>query len=105
MSQHRMPPERRKEVLLRVAADLACSSGYTHVTRDAIAEAAGLTAGAVSYHFGTMAALRLDLLRWCIDNSVLPVVAQGIALREPLALAAPQSLQRKALRDAGRQVE
>lgn len=89
----------RHDEILAAALRLACDVGYTHVTRDDIALAAGCSPALVSEIFGTMVSLRRAMIRAAIANEVLAVVAQGLALRDPHALRAPQELREMAARD------
>jgi hypothetical protein len=83
----------RHDEILAAAVRLACDVGYTHVTRDAIALAAGCSPALVSEMFGTMCATRRVIMRAAVANHVLPVIAQGLALRDPHALRAPAELR------------
>jgi AcrR family transcriptional regulator len=83
---------RRDEIMaaaLRVSADI----GYNRITRDDIALAAGCSPALVSELFGTMTALRRQIQRSAVARHVLPVIAQGLALRDPHALRAPAELR------------
>lgn len=97
MSTHRrLKPEVRKEHILRAALLLAKKHGYTHVTRDQVARAVGVTGQAIQYHFKTMTQFRRDLMRFAVAQKCLAVVAQGLALRDPRAQAAPLALREAA---------
>ena len=63
MKQKRLKPAIRKQEIIDAALRLASKSGYTEITRNQIAEAAGITGPAVQYHFETMAQLRRQLRR------------------------------------------
>lgn len=99
----RKAPAVRKEQILAVALVLAEADGYQRVTRDEIAHAAGLSGPTVQYHFGTMAQLRRDLMRYAIRRNSLRVIGQGVAsgdaqtakLSEEVRLAALAELARK----------
>jgi len=91
-----MNPKDRKSELFEHAMTLATSSGYMRVTRTAIASAGGVTEGLVTHYFGTMTALRRDLMRAAVKRRVLPIVAQGLAMGEKQALKAPEDLRREA---------
>jgi hypothetical protein len=96
VTRTRMSRRARHDEILTVALRLACDVGYTHVTRDAIALAAGCSPALVSEMFGTMVCLRRAIQRAAVANHVLPVIAQGLALRDPHALRAPAELRAEA---------
>lgn len=75
----RVNPELRKDHILSVAIDLAAEKGFNNVTRSDVAEAAGVSTGTVSKHFGTMDQLRNDIVRRAIKSEVLKIIAQAIA--------------------------
>lgn len=94
---NKMKPKRklandRLDEILTVALALAEQIGYAKVTRDAIAERVSLTPQAIQHHIGTMAALRRDLMRRAVAVECLPVIAQGMANKDPHALKAPAEL-------------
>lgn len=86
-----------KERLTAVALKLAASSGWRTLTREKIAEKAGVSTGIVSYRFGTMNELRRTVMRAAIAQEVLPVVAEGLALGDRFAKAAPPELRQRAV--------
>lgn len=89
----RMTRRARHDEIMAAALRIACDLGYNRVTRDDIALAAGCTPALVSELFGTMVATRRSILRAAVANHVLPVIAQGLALRDPHALRAPAELR------------
>lgn len=93
----RLDPTARKEEILQVAVNIAAKSGLNNLRRDAIAEAAGVANGLVTRYFETMTQLRRAVMRYAVHNEVLPLVAEGIALRDPQALKASEELKKKAL--------
>jgi hypothetical protein len=74
---------------------LARSAGLANVTREQIATEAGVAAGLVSLRLGTMPALRRSVMRAAVAQEVLEVVAEGLAARDPYALAAPLELRQR----------
>lgn len=85
------------DALLATAVILAANVGYTHVTREALAVAAGVSPACISVRFGTMAAFRRTLMRFAIRKSCLLVVAQGLAVKDPHAEKAPPAIRKAAL--------
>ena len=98
MKNTRMKPEARKEDILRAALALAIQHGYTELSRERIADAAGVTGPAIQYHFATMPQFRRDLMRYAVRERCAIVVAQGLALRDPQAQKADDELRHAARR-------
>ena len=93
----RLEPEVRREQILASAVSLARRKGYSKITRDGIAEAAKCSTGLVTSRFGTMTALRRDIMREAIRLEILEILAQGLASRDRHAMKAPQELKDKAV--------
>lgn len=94
---HTMKPERqRKQEILAAALVLAERDGLTTMTRDGIAVEASVSTGLVNAHFGTMAKLRRAVVGEAVRVGCLPVLAQALAMRDPLACNAPDELKRAA---------
>jgi AcrR family transcriptional regulator len=83
----------RHDDILAAALRVSVTVGYNRITRDDIALAAGCSPALVSEMFGTMTCMRRALMRAAVANAVLPVIAQGLALRDPHALRAPAELR------------
>lgn len=96
--QTRLKPEIRKDELLAAAVALAADIGYTQITREQVASAAGVTPNALSYHFNTMPQFRRELMRFAVRRRNALVVAQGLALRDPHAMRADEDLKIQAQR-------
>lgn len=97
MSTKRLKPAIRKEEILAAALILATKHGYTNVARDEIAKQVGVGGSAVQYHFGTMAKLRTELMRYAVKQQNLRVIAQGLAVSDRQAAKASKGLKRQAL--------
>lgn len=98
----RKAPAARKEQILAVALVLAEADGYQRITRDGIAAAAGLSGPTVQYHFGTMAQLRRDLMRYAIRQNSLRVIGQGVACGDAQAGKLNEELRAAALAELAR---
>jgi AcrR family transcriptional regulator len=72
-------------------------SSYLRLTRDEIAQKAGIPSSLIAYHCGTMENLRRDIMREAVRVGCLPVIAQGLAARDRHALKAPEDLRARAL--------
>jgi AcrR family transcriptional regulator len=86
----------RKASILEAAVKVAERAGYTHMTRQAVADCAGVSGPLVQHYFGTMAKLRRAVMRKAIRDKVLIVIAQGLVACEPHAMAAPMELKLEA---------
>lgn len=68
----------KKTEILAVAVEFAESHGFANISRDSIAQAAGVGAGTVNFHYSTVADLRRAVLVDAIANRRLRIIAQGI---------------------------
>ena len=100
VSKSRVPAGLRKEHILAVAIELAKTVGYSKITRDGVAEAAGVSFGLVTRYFGTMRQLRTDIMRAAIKQRILEIVLQGLANGDHRAKNAPEDLKQEALANA-----
>ena len=97
MGRTRKSPLDRKADILAAAVELAKTSGFTKVTRDAVAIAAGVSTGLVSHYYNTMPQLKRDLMRYAVRYDVAEVIAQGLSIRDPHAMKASPEQKQKAL--------
>lgn len=88
--------EDRDGRILQAAIEQAKTDGYQWITRDAVAEAAGVSPGTVNTAYGTMPALKRAVLQAAVDGGVLEIVAQGLADRHPIVMNAPEDVRRAA---------
>jgi AcrR family transcriptional regulator len=91
-----MEPGERKERILTAAISLAKEVGYHNLTRDEVAERAGVSFGLVTHYFGTMRGLRLSVMAEAIAQEIPEIVANGLATGDSLAKSAPPQLKEKA---------
>lgn len=96
VSKRRAPAALRKEHLLKTAVELSVDKGYNNVTRDGIAEAAGVSFGLITKYFGTMKQLRREIMRAAIKQEIPEIIAQGLANGDDRAKKAPVELKAKA---------
>lgn len=99
-TRKRLSPNERRALILKAAVALAVRGDYRNITRDAVADHAGVSAGLVSQYF-PMSKLRQSIMREAVRLELLPILAQGIVARDPLALAAPLKLKARALDSIG----
>jgi len=95
--QTKLPPNVRITQILQAALVVASKVGYARLTRADIAERAAVPASLISYHLGTMPALRRQIMREAVRVGCLPVIAQGLAIRDRHALKAPADLRARAV--------
>ena len=86
-----------QEHVLSAAVRVARRSGWSAVTREAVAAECGLSTGTVSNAFRTMGALRTEVMCVAVTAGDLPIVAEGLAAREPVCINASPELKRRAL--------
>lgn len=94
----RLGSDGRKRQILEVAVKLAEKYGYTKVTRDLVADFAGVSGPVVSYHFGNVDRFRQSIMRYAIDTENLCVIAQGLSVKDPTAIKIPDNLKQRAVR-------
>ena len=97
MSKNKKDTNVRRDAVLAAAINLATRDGFNNITRDGVAKQAGVGAGTVNLYYGTVPQLKRDVMRAAIKQKLLPIIAQGIAARDPRALRAPDDLKRQAL--------
>ena len=92
-----LPSDTRRQQLIALALPLAEKHGFEHVTRAMIGEAAGCSASLPSQYW-TAYDLRTAILEEAIRTRCLPVIAQGLAARHPVAVNASLPLRQAAAR-------
>lgn len=97
MNYERQSAAERRAQIIAAATQLAKLHGYQNVTREQIAEVVGYgSRSSINVHFASMHLLRDTLMAEAIDNRDLTIIAQGLVADDPIAVAAPQGLKRKA---------
>jgi AcrR family transcriptional regulator len=89
--------DERTEQILSAALRVAQAVGLSYMSREKVAHEAGLSDGLVSYIFGDMNGLLSAVMQRAVNDSILPIVAQGLVLAHPVAQSAPIELKRAAL--------
>lgn len=92
LSEH----ERRKQIL-DAAVKLAADKHFQTVLRRDIAQEAGCATGLISYHFGTMAKLRREVIRHAVTVGNVAVISQGLGAGDMYAKDAPPQLKAEAV--------
>jgi AcrR family transcriptional regulator len=88
----------RAAQILAAAVEAARDHGYTRLTREQVAARIGVAPSLIPHYMGTMSALRREIMREAVRVECLAVVAQGLAVRDPHAMAAPAELRQRAAR-------
>jgi DNA-binding transcriptional regulator YbjK len=96
VSKTRANPALRKDNILDAAVRLARVTGYNKITRDKIAESAGVSTGLVTRYFGTMSQLKTAIMRRAVKQRIAQIVAQGLANGDEHAKRAPAELKAEA---------
>lgn len=96
VSKTRANPALRKDHILTVAVGMAKTEGYNKITRDKIAEGAGVSMGLVTRYFGTMNQLKTAIMRRAIKQGIAEIIAQGLANGDDYAKKAPAELKAEA---------
>lgn len=96
VSKTRTNPELRKEHILDTAVAVAKSIGYNKITRDQVAEAAGVSPGLISRYFPAMVQLRKAVMRQAVRHEIPEIIAQGLAADDDRAKGAPPELKSRA---------
>lgn len=96
VSKRRAPAALRKEQLLDVAIELAVEDNYAKITRDLVAEKAGVSMGLVTKYFGTMNQLKKEVMRAAVKRGIASIIAQGLANGDERAKKAPAELKAEA---------
>lgn len=91
--------EERREKVLRAAVELAKLSHYRAVTRDDIADQLQIAPTSINTWFGDMTNFRNDLVNYAIDQKELLIIAQALAVRDPITRRVPHTLKTKALQE------
>ena len=97
MTRERLKPDERRARILDAALGVAEREGYHTLRQRDVAAAARCSMSLIHWYWGGLPAMRAAVLARAIEREHLPVVLQGLAMRDPVALAAPELLRRAAL--------
>lgn len=93
----RMAPADRKASILDAALTAAKKHGYNNFRLTHVAEIAECSTALVMIYYKTMTQVRRDVMRAAIRGEVLPVIAVGIALKDPQCRKITPELRARAL--------
>jgi AcrR family transcriptional regulator len=80
-----MNPEERNNEILEAAMDAAREMDFRHLTREAVAERAGVTPPLVNYYMGNLEQIREAVVREAIDREDLEILAQVMLAKHKAA--------------------
>lgn len=88
--------DKRRAEILAAAMVEARTVGFQWITREAVASLAGCSEATVSMSFGSMPDLKRAVLAEAVRVEDLVIVAQGLADRHAIVLAASEDLRKRA---------
>lgn len=97
----RVSPGIRKQQLMNAATELSVEKGFLALTRESVAEHAGVSVALVSRYFHTMEQLKDSVMLDAVRHELLGIIAEGLAVRHPLAMAAPAAVRIAAAQKLG----
>lgn len=86
-----------KAAILEAALAVAVREGFNKIRQLNVAQEAGFSGPAVQHHFGTMAKMRKEVMRYAVKKECLPVIAQGLSMGDAQANKAGPDLKKRAL--------
>lgn len=95
----RLLPKQRKDQILQIAINLAEEIGYQNITRDVIAQRAGVAQSLITHYFKTMKNLRKIIMREAVASNTNSIIAQGLVAKDPIALQITDANKQKALQN------
>ena len=95
---NRMEPNDRRNQILDAAIVLSINIGYKCITRDAVAEVAGISSSLIANYFPRMVDLKKAVMEAAIEERKLEIIAQGLSISDPLALEISEELKKKVLK-------
>lgn len=87
----------RARRITHYACQLVEAEGLAAFSRSRVAAYARCSLGTVSNAYGSMQALRDAVMREAVTRPILSVLAQGLAMGDPIAKAAPEPVRQAAL--------
>lgn len=97
----RLKPKERRKQILNTAIQLAREKGFESLTRDDIANRAGVSHGLVTHYYNTMTQVRRDVMRAAVRQEILEIIAYGLATSNPHAAKASPELKARAISHMG----
>lgn len=92
VGKSRLNPNLRADHIILSGLSLAEQIGFSNLTRDKVAEAAGVTGGLVGTYF-PFSDLKHKVMLEAVERRSVKVLAEGMALDHPAALDIPNDLK------------
>lgn len=86
----------RDTVVLEAAIRVATREGWQWMTRALVADEAKLSRGSISNAFGGIINLKRAVARAAIQREILPILANVLAEKSPIAREIPDTLKERA---------
>lgn len=97
-TRKRLPADERQASILKTAVELANTrGGFPHLTRTAVADAAGISEGLITYYYPSTLILKRAVMEEAVRLGLLEVIAAGLVLGDVVAHAAPVELKQAAV--------
>jgi DNA-binding transcriptional regulator YbjK len=100
--KERLTPDQRRQMILDAALRIVNSQGWEAVTREAVSDEARIAVGTINYAYSTMDNLRDEVMKHAIehsdDDTMLTVIAKGLATGNEVARNAPTKVKTAALK-------
>ena len=87
----------KREKMLKAGAALVKKRGLDGITRDDVAEKAGVSKGLVNYYFGDFDDFKSRLMAYAIEEEDERLLVHGLAAGDRIARKAPLALKDAAL--------
>jgi AcrR family transcriptional regulator len=84
-----------KARVLDAAIQCAEEDGWHYVTREKVAQLAGVATGTVNNTLGNVTEMKDAVMNEAVKRGLLPIVADGLAYGNPIARGAPEELKKK----------
>lgn len=93
----RSAPDARKEKILLAAIEVSKNTGYKGITREKVAEEAGVSSALVATYFNRMVFLKSAVMEHAVKREIIEIVAQGVAHNDPFTLRLAPALKNKVM--------
>lgn len=96
MTRYEQMNKASRDKIVNAAFTMAAEEGLLSIRRNAVADRAGIAHSLVTYYFN-MNQLQDAIIERAIECEQVDILAQGLALSNRIAVAAPAKLKSKAL--------
>ena len=96
MKNKRFTIEDRRRHIIESFVTVAKGRHYNAVKRDEVAHVASVTGATVTRHFNeSMRELRVEVVKYCVENEIIEIIAQAIAIQDTAAANITQETREK----------